>query len=156
MEQLLNIYFRWLFLPLIVKFEIYVFLSIPISLCLLQCHHSSKLSQNQTSGIWRCPVLPQLHLRPPPSSPDFTACGPSSNIACVCVRETFCIYNEAFTGEKNWRKLLRLTGLWCCAKEQQVGETASYLVTSCHRGGEFIMMPLNSHHANLLYIEGAH
>lgn len=36
------------------------------------------------------------------------------------------------------------------------GETASYLVTSYHGGGEFITMPLNSQHANLLYIEGAH
>lgn len=49
-----------------------------------------------------------------------------------------------------------MTGLWSCAEEQQVGEKASYLVTSCHEGGEYIMMPLNSQHANLLYIEEAH
>lgn len=45
---------------------------------------------------------------------------------------------------------------WCCAREHQVGEKASYLVTSCHGGGEFIMMPLNNQHANLLNIEEAH
>lgn len=44
----------------------------------------------------------------------------------------------------------------CCAREQQVGEKASYLVTSCHGGGEFIMMPLNSQHENVLIIEEAH
>lgn len=55
-------------------------------------------------------------------------------------------------------KWLRLTGLWCSAREQQVGEKVSYLVTSCQGGGrrEFTMMPWNSQHANVLNIEAAH
>lgn len=55
-------------------------------------------------------------------------------------------------------KWLRLTGLCCSGGEQQAGEKVSYLVTSCHGGGrrEFITMPRNSRHANVLNIEEAH
>lgn len=89
-----------------------------------------------------------LVFTPPVSSPLFPDFPVSSNI--VCSKPLF-ISNEASPGTiKTWRKITEAD--W--AKEQQVEEEASYLVPSCRRGREFVMMPLNSQH--LLYMEGAY